>query len=133
MSSPMPKASRLLLIGALAAAPAFALPPPDLSPGAPPGSTIDAGQPVSSIPMANRIEDFQALDDAHVMVSLADRQQYLMTLNRECVGLRFAQHVGVSTSDNTIWAGFDALTADGHSCPIRQIHRLPDTGDGAVH
>jgi hypothetical protein len=129
MSSPLPKASRLMLIGAFATAPAFALPPTEH----PPGPMIDAGEPVSSIPMANRIEGFRALDDAHVMVSLTDRQQYLMTLNRDCFGLRFARHVGVSTSDNTIWAGFDALTADGHSCPIRQIHRLPDAEAGTLH
>jgi len=118
----MKYASRLVLVGALAAAPAFALPP-----AAPaPALQLPAGEPVSSIPTADSIQTFQTLDGAHVMVALADRQQYLVTLNRECVGLRFAEHVGVSTSDNTIWAGFDALIADGHSCPIRSIHRLPD-------
>jgi len=120
----MKKASRLILVGALAAAPAFALPPAAVAPV----PQLPAGEPVTSIPTADSIEKFQALDGAHVMVSLADRQQYVMTLARECVGLRFAEHVGVSTSANTIWAGFDALIADGHSCPIRSIHRLPDAG-----
>jgi hypothetical protein len=122
------KASRLVLFGALAVAPAVALPPPSPVPLA----TIPTGEPVASIPGASSIEAFRTLDNAHVMVSLADRQQYLMTLNRDCLGLRFARHIGVSTSDNTIWAGFDALTADGQSCAIRTIHRLPDLEDGTV-
>jgi hypothetical protein len=104
------------------------LPPPSPVPLA----TIPTGEPVASIPGASSIEAFRTLDNAHVMVSLADRQQYLMTLNRDCLGLRFARHIGVSTSDNTIWAGFDALTADGQSCAIRTIHRLPDLEDGTV-
>jgi hypothetical protein len=122
------KGSRLLLLGTLVVPPAVALPPlaQDWR------DALPAGEPVASIPAASSIEDFRALDDAHVMVSLADRQQYLMTLNRDCFGLRFAQHIGVSTSDNTIWAGFDALTADGHSCAIRSIHRLPDATDGTM-
>jgi len=135
----MRRAFRLLLAGALASAPAFALPPPAhlsqdmLAQGLPAEDLLAAGEPVVSIPTANRIEAFRALDGAHVMVLLADRQQYLMTLTRECVGLRFAQHIGVSTSDNTIWVGFDNLTADGHSCPIRAIHRLTDPAASDAH
>jgi hypothetical protein len=130
----MRKASCLLLAGALASVPAFALPPlANRSQDPVAQELLAAGEPVVSIPTANSIEAFRALDGAHVMVSLADRQQYLMTLNRECVGLRWAEHIGVSTSDNTIWAGFDTLTADGHNCPIRTIHRLPEAEASGAH
>jgi len=125
----MRNASRLLLLGCLTAAPALALPPP----GHDTQQLFGAGEPVTSIPTADSIRGFEPLDNEHVMVSLADRQQYLMTLNRQCVGLRWAEHIGVSTADNTIWAGFDRLTADGQSCQIREIHRLPDAEDGAGH
>jgi hypothetical protein len=119
----------LLIAGLIATAPAFALPPPahDLQ------RLLPAGEPVASIPTANSIQGFEALDNEHVMVSTAGRQQYLVTLNRQCIGLRWAQHIGVSTSDNTIWAGFDAVTADGENCPIREIHRLPDTADETLN
>jgi hypothetical protein len=92
---------------------------------------VRAGQPVPSIPTAGGIAGFTTLDDEHVMLSLADNQHYLLTLNRECFGLRWARHVGVTVSDNAIWAGFDALTADGAACPIREIH-LVHAGDLAV-
>ena len=126
----MKSLARLLAVGLVAAGgfgtdAAIGLPPSAHGPRGLP----DTGEPVASIPTANSIQDFRALDNAHVMVSLADRQQYLVTLHRECIGLRWASHIGVSTSDNTIWAGFDAVTADGQSCLIQEIHRLPAVGD----
>ena len=112
----------LLAAAVVLAAPLAALPPsaPDLS------SLAQTGHPVASIPTADSVRDFRPLDGAHVMLA-TDEHRYLLTLNRECVGLRWARHVGVTASDNTIWAGFDALTADGEACPIREIHRVTDS------
>ena len=121
----MRKAHGLLIAGLIATAPALALPPPAHDPQ----GLLPAGEPVVSIPTADSIQGFEPLDNEHLMVSTAGRQQYLVTLHRQCIGLRWAQHIGVSTSDNTIWAGFDAVTADGENCPIREIHRLPDAAD----
>jgi hypothetical protein len=119
--SPWKKRSRRASIAALGilAAPLAALPPstPD------PTALVQTGHPVASIPTADSVRDFQPLDGEHVMLA-TDEHRYLLTLNRECVGLRWARHVGVTASDNTIWAGFDALTADGEACPIREIHRV---------
>lgn len=114
------KAAGLALLLALAL-PGLALPPanPD------PADLTRSGEQVTSIPTADRVNAFTALDDEHVVLS-TDEQYYLLTLTRECFGLRFARHVGVTASANTIWAGFDALTADGEACPIRAIHRLPE-------
>jgi hypothetical protein len=105
----------------LGVAPAAALPPaaPDSE------ALLRTAEPVTNIPTAGGIEDFRPLDDEHVMLSLASDRHYLLTLNRECLGLRWARHVGVTVSDDAIWAGFDALTADGEACPIREIHLLP--------
>jgi hypothetical protein len=109
--------SGLCLLAGLVAASAVALPPVQ-----DPAELVRAGEPVTSIRTANGIAGFQPLDDEHVMLSLTDDHHYLLTLNRECFGLRWARHVGITVSDNTIWAGFDALTADGAACPIREIH-----------
>lgn len=102
-------------------APLAALPPslPD------PAEAVRTGVPVASIPAADGVSDYQPLDGEHVMLESGD-SRYVLTLNRECVGLRWARHVGVTVSDNGIWAGFDALTADGQACPIREIHRLTE-------
>lgn len=109
------------LLAGLVAASAAALPPVQDA-----AELVRSGEPVTSIPTASGIAGFQALDDGHVMLSLTDNQHYLLTLNRECFGIRWARHVGITVSDNTIWAGFDALTADGAACPIREIHLVRD-------
>lgn len=111
---------------ALAAALGLAVPLAALPPATPdPTALLLAGEPVTSIPGADAVRAFQPLDGEHVMLSSGD-SRYVLTLNRQCIGLRWARHVGVTASANTIWAGFDALTADGEACPIREIHRLSD-------
>jgi hypothetical protein len=99
---------------------ALALPPqaPDAA------ELLGAAERVSSIPGARGTLDFHPLDNAHVMLSAPGDRRYVLTLNRDCVGLRWARHVGVTVSGDTIWAGFDALTADGEACQIREIHLL---------
>jgi hypothetical protein len=114
----------LAVLAACVAGPAVALPPVESDPQA-----LQAlGEPVTRIPTAHRVYEFEPLDAEHVMLSISEEQRYLLTLNRECFGLRFARHVGITASDDTIWAGFDALTADGEACSIREIHLVPHAG-----
>jgi hypothetical protein len=79
---------------------------------------------VEQIPAARSAGDLTAIDLSHVLLSTADDKRYLLTLRRRCPELRWARHVGVTASGNSIWAGFDALTADGQTCQIQEIHRL---------
>ena len=109
------------------ALPVTALPPADPDPAA----LVRSGEPVTSIPTADRLRGFETLDAEHVILSSGDKH-YLLTLNRECFRLRFARHVGVTTSDNAVWAGFDALTADGEACRIREIHKVPEAPVGRL-
>lgn len=124
--------ARIRLAAALAAAlctlPAAGLPPAEHDPTA----LLRTGEPVSSIPSADVMRDFEALDEEHVMLSDGAEKHYLLTLNRECFGLRWARHVGVTVSDNTIWAGFDMLTADGQACSIREIHLVRDVSQDSL-
>ncbi|NIP14702.1 MAG: hypothetical protein GWM88_08235 [Pseudomonadales bacterium] len=80
--------------------------------------------PVSSIPAADRIEGWARVDDTRVVLELAPRTRYLLTLRQECFGLGFARNVSVTMSNNTIYAGFDAINADGEQCEIRTINPL---------
>ncbi len=118
----MPRLSRVALcalaLSTSVVPSAMALPP--ASPDA--ADLLRSGRPVVNIPAANRVEDVLLLDDEHVVLSMGGDHRYLLTLNRACLGLRWARHVGVTVSDNTIWAGFDRLTADGQACSIREIH-----------
>lgn len=94
----------------------FALPPAE-----------HPGEAVRSIPGAERISDWNALDNQRVLVNVNATDTYLLTLKQQCHGLGWAQNVTVTMSNNTIWAGFDAIKADGLQCPIDRINRVSAT------
>ena len=91
----------------------FALPPAE-----------HPGEAVRSIPGAERISDWNALDNQRVLVNVNATDTYLLTLKQQCHGLGWAQNVTVTMSNNTIWAGFDAIKADGLQCPIDRINKV---------
>jgi hypothetical protein len=100
--------------------------PPDSPIGPRSASTVEGTlqAPVSSIPAANRIEGWARVDDKRVVLEVAPQTRYLLTLRQGCIGLGFARNVSVTMSNNTIYAGFDAITADGEHCEIRTINPL---------
>jgi hypothetical protein len=107
------------LCGLVLALPAASLPP---APELPPTSHQHLLEPVRSIESAHQIKDWEHLDDRHVVLHLGPQDQYLVTLKSRCLGLNWARNVGVTMSNNTIWAGFDAITADGNHCKIERIN-----------
>ena len=96
----------------LFAVPVLALPP------------TSPGEPVRSIQNADRIRDWSTLDNQRVVVSVDARDAYLLTLKHQCHALSWARSVTVTMSNNTIWAGFDAIKADGLQCPIEHISKV---------
>lgn len=97
---------------------ALALPAQALTPAG------EVGEPVLSIDSADQISDWSALDNKHVLLNMHGDDTYLITLNQQCPGLTWARNVTVSMSNNTIWAGFDAIKADGLACPIERISKV---------
>lgn len=110
-------AARLLARGALA----LALVLPGLAQAL---SPIATGQSVQSIAGADAITEWARIDDQRVLVSFPQRDSYLLILKHQCHGLAWAENVTVTMSNNTIWAGFDAINADGNACPIENIHKM---------
>ncbi|MFV2091152.1 MAG: DUF6491 family protein [Pseudomonadales bacterium] len=82
------------------------------------------GESVRSIPDANEISNWAHIDNQRVLVNLNAQDSYLITLKYQCHGLSWAQNVSVTMSNNTIWAGFDAIKADGLACPIDSIQKM---------
>lgn len=80
------------------------------------------------IPAADQISGWRHIDDQHVVVDVAAQGSYLLTLADQCLGLSWAPAVAVTMSNNTIWAGFDAVTANGMQCAIRSIDRIQQDG-----
>lgn len=107
----MPRLSRVLMIS-LIALPGLAL-------------ALTTGTPVDKISGASKIDSWEALDARHVVLSFSAEKNFLVTLKRACHSLPRASNVGVSASNDTIYAGFDYITADGQRCAIQTIDRLP--------
>ncbi len=105
----------------LCALPALSLPPTHEHAQALPQRLLE---PVRSIESAHKINDWEHLDDQHVVLRLSSQDQYLITLKSRCLGLNWARNVGVTMSNNTIWAGFDVITVDGDQCEIEMINPL---------
>jgi len=101
------------LLASAACGSALALPPGGLH-----------GDSVRSIPDADQIRDWTPLDNQRVIVNLNAADTYLLTLKQQCHGLGWAQNITVTMSNNTIWAGFDAISADGLQCPIDRISKV---------
>ncbi len=87
---------------------------------------LNTGTPVSKISGASKIDSWEALDARHVVLSFSTEKNFLVTLQRDCHSLPRASNVGVSASNDTIYAGFDYITADGQRCAIQAIDRLPE-------
>lgn len=87
-------------------------------------ATLPEGVAVRSIENADAISSWSHIDNQRVLVSLDEKDTYLLTLKHQCHGLAWAQNVTVTMSNNTIWAGFDEILADGLACPIHSIQRI---------
>jgi hypothetical protein len=79
---------------------------------------------VQNIEAANGISGWSHIDNQRLLVNVDQKSTYLLTLKHQCHGLAWAQNVSVTMSNNTIWAGFDAVRADGLACPIESIKKI---------
>jgi hypothetical protein len=82
------------------------------------------GETVQNIEAANGISGWSHIDNQRLLVNVDQKSTYLLTLKHQCHGLAWAQNVSVTMSNNTIWAGFDAVRADGLACPIESIKKI---------
>lgn len=83
-----------------------------------------SGEAVQSIEAVDGISAWSHIDNQRVLVNLGEQSAYLLTLKHQCHGLAWAQNVTVTMSNNTIWAGFDSIRADGLACPIDRIEKI---------
>ena len=83
-----------------------------------------SGVEVESIRGVETISDWQTLDTRHLTLRINHAHQYLFKLADHCAQLRGARMVGVSMTNQEIWADFDYVAADGWECRIERITRL---------
>ena len=82
------------------------------------------GLPVTKIHRVSDIASWRVIDRNHLVVSISANRNYLLTLRGVCHGLNHSRSLGISSSNNTAYAGFDYITADGQRCAIEAISKL---------
>lgn len=82
------------------------------------------GTEVDSILGVETLSDWRAIDSQHLTLRVNQGKQYLLTLSDPCLQLRGARRIGISMTNQEIWADFDTLSADGYECQIDTITRL---------
>lgn len=82
------------------------------------------GVPVKKIPFASQINDWAVVDKSTIILSRSASKSYLVNLRGECHQLSFSPQVGFSSSNNTIYAGFDYVTAGSQRCAIQSINKI---------
>ena len=87
-------------------------------------SMTTPGSEVASIEGLSNVSTWQALDERRLLLSLGQKQNYLVTFAKICHALPYATQLGVSASNNTVYAGFDYITVDGERCSIGTINKL---------
>jgi len=90
------------------------------------------GVAVTEIDLVDGFSSWEALDNRRLVVSLSPEENYLLTLSHDCYSLPFASRLGVSASQNRVYAGFDYVTADGERCIINTISQLSDQQHQAI-
>jgi len=85
---------------------------------------LAAGPEVAKIVGVSQIANWQTIDAHRLVLSLNPKRNYLVTLQSDCFALRHAENLGISTSNDVIYAGFDYVTADGVQCRIQRINEL---------
>lgn len=85
---------------------------------------LELGREVDSIQNIETLSEWTTLDTRRLTLRVNKSQNYLLTLQEHCEHLRGARLVGVSMSNQEIWADFDHIAADGYECRIDRINRL---------
>ena len=85
---------------------------------------VAGGTEVESIRGIEKLTDWNTLDTQNLTLRVNHAEHYLLTLENPCEHLRGAQLVGVSMTNQEIWADFDHVAADGYECRIDRITRL---------
>ena len=85
-----------------------------------------AGEPVNQVRYYNP-QGWERIDDAHIVLTMRPREQYLLTLSGPCLQWSTGMPViGIQTTMGTVLSRFDRVTANGvpMSCSIHEIRPL---------
>jgi len=64
-----------------------------------------------------RLQSWRALDDSHLIVEVARKRAYLLTLSYPCQDLDFQIQIGLSSFGQRVQAGFEYVLLQGDGAP----------------
>jgi hypothetical protein len=80
-----------------------------------------AGKPVDQFTWLGRFDGWEPISRHELVVWTNINDAYLITVQSPCDDLMFANHVGLTTTANTVYARFDSVKVHGWRCPIQEI------------
>lgn len=84
-----------------------------------------AGAPVDNVKYF-QINGFQYLAPDKVAVWFGVNKLYLLTVQTPCINLAFANGIGLTARNNTLYKGFDFVTFDHQRCKILKIEPVDE-------
>jgi len=83
-----------------------------------------ADAPVQHFTYLGRFDSWRALSQSELVVWTTPNDAYLLSVVQPCIGLQFANRIGVSSTAGTVDRGLDSVLVDRQRCPIAQIRRI---------
>jgi hypothetical protein len=80
-----------------------------------------AGKPVDHFTWLTDYEGWEPISPDQLVIWTDINQAYLITVFHPCTDLMFAQHIGLSSTADTVYAHFDSVRAQGWNCIIKTI------------
>jgi hypothetical protein len=83
-----------------------------------------AGPPIDSFTYLGRYDGFRTLGDKQVVLFTTINDAYLIRVRDPCINLRYANTVGLTSSDRTVNRAFDFVLSDHQRCRIDTIRHI---------
>ncbi|HEY6927843.1 MAG TPA: DUF6491 family protein [Steroidobacteraceae bacterium] len=81
-----------------------------------------AGAPIKQFTWIGRYDSWDPIGTNQLVVWTTPFQAYLIKVAPPCDNLQFVHRIGLTSTANTVYAGFDFVKVDhGWRCPIQQI------------
>jgi hypothetical protein len=81
-----------------------------------------AGAPIKEFTWIGRYDSWDPIGTNQLVVWTTPSQAYLIKVAPPCDNLQFVHRIGLTSTANTVYAGFDAVKVDhGWRCPIQEI------------
>jgi len=85
-----------------------------------------AGEPVDSM-WFQRLHSWESLGEEHVLVRTTPSKAYLLTVERPCSELPWANAIGLTSTSRSVHARFDHVLVNKQRCRILEIRPVDDT------